>query len=264
MNNKDIFAGVDVGTHSLKLVLLQREEILATRMIPVQEEEINSQSAMEVLLGEKGLSGEALASVVATGVGRKTVPFAEKVRSEQLCHARGAHWYFPGARTVLDVGAEGTRAMKVNERGDVQDFSCNSKCAAGTGAFVEVMATLLEIPLEEVGEWASRTSEREKVSSYCTVFAESEVISLIHQGRSREAILGGVVQAVAERSFELLKKIGLRPQIVLTGGTAKNQRLRRSLEEMADQEVFCPPDAQIVGALGAALFAMAFNMTSEK
>lgn len=264
MNNLEIFGGVDVGTQSVKLALLGGDEVMATRTIPIQEEEIDVQGAMKNLLREMGHSWEEIALTVATGVGRNTVPFAGKVRSEQLCHARGAHWLFPGARTVLDVGAEGCRAMKLNERGDVQDFSCNSKCAAGTGAFVEVMATLLEVPLAEVGEWANRTTRREKVSSYCTVFAESEVISLIHQGRSREAILAGVVQAVAERSFELLKKVGLRSQIILTGGTAKNQRLRQALEEMADQEVLGPPDPQVIGALGAALFARSFSMRSEK
>ena len=255
MKDKKIFAGVDAGTHSMKLVLLQGDGVLASRVIPVQEEELDPERAMEALLSEKNLSLKELAFVVATGVGRNTIHFAGKVRSEQLCHAQGAHWYLPETRTVLDVGAEGTRAMKLNTQGNVQDFACNSKCAAGTGAFVEVMATLLEVPLAEVGEWAGRASEREKVSSYCTVFAESEVISLIHQGRSREAILAGVIQAVAERSFELLKKVGMRPRIALTGGTAKNSELRQILEEMADKEIICPPDPQVIGALGAALFA---------
>ncbi|MBI2877582.1 MAG: 2-hydroxyglutaryl-CoA dehydratase [Candidatus Tectomicrobia bacterium] len=250
-----IYAGVDVGTHSTKLVILRAGEPLATRIVLAQDPEMEApDAALRTLVGETGLSWEEIAATVATGVGRNTVPFAQRTRSEQLCHAQGAYWHFPQARTVLDIGAEGVRAMRLNEKGEVQDFVCNSKCASGTGAFLEVISEVLEVPLGEMGELALRAPGREQDSSYCTVFAESEDISLIHRGRSIWSILAGVIQAVAERSFELLKKIGLRPPVVLTGGGSRNVGLQRALQEMAGQELWVPPTPQTIGALGAALW----------
>ena len=284
-----ITAGIDVGTQSIKVVVLSNSQILAARtdhncsgrafgleglspkacsapsnsshiiatktLVTEEGGAVGSKTAMEQILADTGLSRSDLTYIVATGVGRSTVSFAQKTRTEQLSHARGAFYLFPTARTVLDIGAEGTRAMKLDEKGGVKNFVCNSKCAAGTGAFLEIMANLLQVSLDEVGELACHAQHIERVSSYCTVFAESEVISHIHKGKSRETILAGIIEAVAERSFELLQKIGIERDIILSGGTAKNIGLRKALERMAGGQLLCPPDPQITGALGAALIA---------
>jgi predicted CoA-substrate-specific enzyme activase len=277
-----ITAGIDVGIQSIKAVVLSNNHIEAsetdhdcnggTQRVPgsatsnihivaaktlITEEEgaIGSRIVLEDILTQTGLSLSDINYIVATGAGRSTVSFAHKTRTEQLCHARGAFYSFPTARTVLDIGAEGTRAMKLDQKGGVKNFACNSKCAAGTGAFIEIMATLLEVSLDEVGESACRAPGIERVSSYRTVFAESEVISHIHKGKSKETILAGIVESVAERSFELLQKIGIERDVVLSGGTAKNIGIRKALERMGGEEFLCPPDPQIAGALGAALIA---------
>lgn len=249
-------AGIDVGTQSIKVVILSNNHIVAAKTLVTEEGgEVGSRLVLEDILAGTGLSWSDLNYIVATGAGRSTVTFAKKTRTEQLCHARGAFYLVPTARTVLDIGAEGTRAMKLDERGEVKNFVCNSKCAAGTGAFLEIMANLMQLSLDEIGELACRAPHIERVSSYCTVFAESEVISHIHKGKSKETILAGIIEAVAERSFELLQKIGIEWDVVLSGGTAKNLGLRKALERMVGGELLCPQDPQIVGALGAALIA---------
>jgi predicted CoA-substrate-specific enzyme activase len=271
-------AGIDVGTQSIKVVVLSNSHILSTKtdhncsdkacsvasnihiiatktLVTEEGGEIASRTALEDILAETGLSWSDLKYIVATGVGRSTVDFAQKTRTEQLCHGRGGFYSFPTARTVLDIGAEGTRAMKLDEKGRVKNFVCNSKCAAGTGAFLEIMATLLEVSLDEVGELACRAQRIERVSSYCTVFAESEVISHIHKGKSKETILAGIIESVAERSFELVQKIGIEQDIVLSGGAVKNSGLRKALERMVGEQLLSLPDPQITGALGAALIA---------
>jgi predicted CoA-substrate-specific enzyme activase len=251
-----IIAGIDVGTQSIKVVLLSQGNIIASKTLVTEEGgTVGSQIALEGLLSEIGIASSEVGYIMATGVGRAAVALAHKTRTEQLCHARSAYYWFPEARTVLDIGAEGARAMKLDEKGRLKNFVCNSKCAAGTGAFLEVMATLLQVPLEELGDLASHAQHIERVSSYCTVFAESEVISHIHQGKSKEAILAGVIESVAERSFELLQKIGIEPKVVLSGGTVKNIALHSALERMVGQELLRSPDSQIAGALGAALIA---------
>ena len=250
------FVGVDVGAQSIKLVILRDGDILYSRVLFTEEEgAIASQRVMEQALERLNLSFDDLSHAVATGVGRGTVPFADMQRSEQLCHARGAYWLLPSARTVLDIGAEGSRAMKLNDQGRVVDFAINSKCAAGTGAFLEAMTKIMEMPVEEMGMLAARAKRKAKISSYCAVFAESEVISSIHRGVSKERIVAGIHESVVDRLIEILGKVGIREDVVVTGGVAKNIGIIKGLEGRVGLEMKVPSDPQLVGALGAALIA---------
>lgn len=196
-------------------------------------------------------------------MGSSTVRFSNKLRSEELCHAQGAHWLFDSARTVLDIGAGGMRAMKLNAEGKVTDFAVNSKCAAGTGAFLEAMTKIVHIPIEEMGTIAVGAKKKAKVSSYCAVFAESEVISNIHRGMPKENIVAGIHEAVVDRVVELLHRVGIHEDVVVTGGVAKNVGVIDGLQNRIGLKMKVPRDPQIVGALGAALMAQGANLSSK-
>jgi len=250
------FAGIDVGAESVKLVILRDDNILFSKVVTTEEEgEIVSRRLIDEGLKKTGLSQDALSYVVSTGVGRATVPFADKHRSEQLCHARGAHWRIPSVRTVFDVGAEGSRAMRVNEKGKVTDFSINSKCASGTGVFLKAMTKIVELPLEEMGHVAATAKTVAKISSFCAVFAESEVISSIHTGASKESIVAGIHESVVSRLLEVLHRVGIEEDLAITGGVAKNIGVITRLEARTNLTIKVPESPQVMGALGAALIA---------
>ncbi len=251
-----LFAGIDVGAQSVKAVIIKDNKILSQAIIITEEEgNIASRQCMEEALEKGGHRWEELKFTVATGVGKAEVSFAGKQRSEQMCHGRGAKFLFPSARTVLDVGAEGCKAVKLNERGDVIDFANNSKCAAGTGSFLEAMARIMEVSLEDMGEISLKATQRAKISNFCAVFAESEVISQIHKGYSREQILAGIHYSMADRISDLVGRVGLMDDVVMTGGGAKNIGLVKALEEIINKKILIPSEPLTVGALGAALIA---------
>lgn len=254
MVKESFFAGIDVGTESIKIAVLNNHEILFTRT-EVSEEAglVASQRLMEVARKALRFSSDDPQRVVSTGIGKKTVPFALKNISDQICHARGAHFLLPSARTVLDIGASGSRAMKLNDEGKLVDFALNSKCASGTGAFLENMARLLEASFEEMSALIEGVQEGTKISNYCAVFAESEVISKIHGGESRARIAAGIYEAVVDRLMEVLHQVGIKNELVVTGGVARSAGLIRTLEKRMKLKVKIPENPQIVGALGAAL-----------
>ncbi len=190
-----------------------------------------------------------------TGWGAGYVSFADEKSAEQICAARGAHWMFPSARTVLDIGSEGSRAMKLGADGLVKDFSSNVKCASGTGAFIELGAAYLRVPIEQMGPLSLAADGVAEVSSTCAVFAESVVISNIHKGESRERIAAGIHQAAATRALELLNRIGLVRDVVMVGGAALNSGLVTSLQEIAGFPFLIPGFPSCVTALGAAIQA---------
>jgi predicted CoA-substrate-specific enzyme activase len=250
------FAGVDVGAETIKLVILNEGEILFSKVLATEEEgAVASQQLMEEALKETNLSLDELSYVISTGSGRATVPFANKKRSEQLCHARGAHWLIPSAQTILDVGAEGSRAMKLNDEGKVIDFAINSKCASGTGTLLRSMTKIVEMPIEEMGIMAANAKSAAKVSSFCAVFAESEVISSIHTGVPEESIVAGIHESVVSRLLEVLRRVGLVEDVVVTGGVANNIGIIKRLEPKIGLEIKVPQNPQTMGALGAALMA---------
>ncbi|HOB86695.1 MAG TPA: acyl-CoA dehydratase activase, partial [Bacillota bacterium] len=192
---------------------------------------------------------------VSTGYGRRMLDVADRIITEITCHARGAVHMVPGVRMVIDIGGQDSKVIRLNERGEVQDFAMNDKCAAGTGRFLEVMAHALEVDLSEMASISERASRSAPISSMCTVFAESEVVSLIAQGVPREEIISGLHEAIAGRTAGMVFRVGLEKEVMMTGGVAKNRGVVKSLEKKLQCKIIVPPEPQIIGALGAALLA---------
>jgi len=250
-----ISMGIDVGAEALKLAIVEGDRIIHSALLMTEEGgEEASRKIFASALEATGLKRSNIGKVIATGIGRKNVSFVDDTRTEAICHARGARWFFPSTRTVLDVGAEGSRALRLDEAGRVVDFSENNKCASGSGFFLEIMAGMLNVPLDQMGEMGLSASRRTEITNYCSVFAESEVISKIHTGESVESILAGLHHSLALRFFDLLMKVGVREDLVITGGGAKNRGLAREVEILAGKKVHVSSDPQMAGAIGAALF----------
>ena len=249
-------AGVDVGSRSVKLVILNEGRVIYSGVLVTEEEGgVAARAMLDEALAVLKLRAEDIEFTVATGIGRDTVAFASRQRSEQLCHARGAYWLFPLARTVLDVGAGGSRAMRLDGAGKVSDFSMNTKCASGTGAFLEDMTKIVDMPLEVMAEMAANAQGKARVSSFCAVFAESEVISNIHKGLPLDYIVAGIHEAVVDRLVELLGRVHMAEEVVVTGGVARNRGVLKSLESRLGLKLRVPQEPELTGALGAALIA---------
>jgi len=248
-------AGIDVGSVNVSVVILDGGRILSYSILRLADKGSEPRRAVELALRAADLGWGQIATVVATGRGRSSVDFAQRQSSEVLCQARGALYLFPLARMVINLGAESSRVISLGEDGRVKSFATNDKCAAGSGLFLESMAYLLGVPVTEMGQLALAADTAEKVSSRCAVFAESEVISHIHRGVAKERILAGLHQAVADRILDLVSRVSIRQEVVVTGGVAKNPALVKELETKLVLAVRVPPEPQIVGALGAALLA---------
>jgi predicted CoA-substrate-specific enzyme activase len=251
-----IVAGIDIGSITAETVLLEGEKILAAVILPTGA---NSRTAAErslnAALDQAGLSREVLSKIVTTGYGRASFPQAAKMITEITCHARGAFFVHPGTRTVIDIGGQDSKVIRLDGKGRNVDFQMNDKCAAGTGRFLEVMAHALEVRLEDLGRLSRRAPRTIKISSTCTVFAESEVVSLIADNQPKEVIIRGLHDSIADRILGLVRRVGFEETVTLTGGVAKNDGVVQALENRLKLKLFIPPEPQIIGALGAALFA---------
>lgn len=200
---------------------------------------------------------EDMDCIVATGYGRAVVPFAHGNVTEISCHGRGAHWFVPGAATVLDMGGQDCKAIRVNDRGVVTNFLINDKCAAGTGRFMEVIADALKVPLFEVGEISIESTQTIAFNTVCTVFVKSEAVALMKQGVSKADILAGLHEVISQRALTLLKRVGIEEKFVITGGIARNVGVVTKIKEkLGGIKITIPAEPQIAGALGAALFAL--------
>ena len=251
-----VVAGVDVGSLNVSVVIWQDGRLISFTVIESGEEGASaSHRAIEDAASKVGLHFADVSYIVATGCGRNSVPFTLKKSSEVMCQAKGALWLFPGVRTVVNLGAVSSRVISMNEKGRVQSFVTNDRCAAGSGLFLESMSRLLQVPIHQMGELAMRVEVRAEVSSRCAVFAESEVISHIHRGVAKEEILAGLHYAIADRILELISQAGIRQEVVVTGGIAKNVAIVAELERKLRMSLLLPREPQIVGALGAALLA---------
>jgi len=250
------FAGIDAGSNTIKTAILGDEEILSFHVIKTG---LGGDEQASLCLAEAcakgGISREQIACVFGTGYGREYLTSAQERKSEIMCHAAGIHWLLPEVRTIIDIGGQDSKAIRLNERGKVEDFKMNDKCAAGTGRFLETMAHALQIPLEELGECALRATEPVRVSSTCTVFAESEVVSHVARGKKRENILYGVCQSIVDRIAAMARGVGVRPPVAMTGGVAMNPAVVKLMGDRLGVQILLPPDPQVTGALGAALMA---------
>jgi (R)-2-hydroxyacyl-CoA dehydratese activating ATPase len=249
-------AGIDIGAGTAKVVILENEVVKATSVMPVGGNMAGTiEKVMARALDLAGLTLRELQYVVSTGYGRDAVPFASHTSTEIICHATGAHFLMPQARTIVDIGAQDSKVIRINDRGKVIDFAMNDKCAAGTGRFIEVMAQVLGVKLEQMGPLSLTSQHVCNISSTCTVFAETEVVSLRAQGKAVEDLIAGIHRAIASRVVIMSSGIKLEKETVFTGGVAKNTGVQKALEEIGHLKCIVPSDPQITGALGAALIA---------
>jgi predicted CoA-substrate-specific enzyme activase len=250
--------GIDIGSLSTDAVLVnEKKEIVAYEVIATGASSKKAcDKIFKHILDATKLEAKDLDYVVATGYGRIKVPFANEVITEITCHAKGANHFFPDARTVIDIGGQDSKAIKLDAKGNVLDFSMNDKCAAGTGRFLEVMARTLEIELDEMGELSLTGKDNVSISSLCTVFAESEVVSLIGADHKTPDICRALHISIAKRVSGQAKRVGLEESVVMTGGVAKNIGVVRELEKKLLCKIKIAEEPQIIGALGAALIAL--------
>ena len=250
------FAGVDIGSRSAKTVIINDREIVSSYICDTGAE--SARTAVMTMNG--GLKAIALtlddiSYVVATGYGRVLVPFANENITEIACHAKGAHWYHSSVRTILDMGGQDCKAINCNEKGEVTDFIMNDKCAGGTGRFLEMIADVLMVPLEEIGKLSLQSEKHMPFSTVCAVFAKSEALTLLKKGARKAEILDGLHDAIAIRCLSLLRRINIEADFSITGGIAKNIGMVEKIKEKVRLEPLLAPDPQTIGALGAALFA---------
>jgi len=253
----DVFtAGIDIGAATAKALILRENNILSYDVKSTGGDVIKAgKEVLEEAIRKAGISFNDLKSVVSTGYGRNAVSFSHKAITEIACHAKGASFFFENVRMVIDIGGQDSKGILVGEGGKVKDFVMNDKCAAGTGRFLEVMARVLGLKLEDLGNMSFKSKDPCQISSVCTVFAESEVVSLRAEKKRVEDIIAGIHQSIAKRVSSMIAPMGVEIPIVFTGGVAKNPGVIKALEENLNVSLTIPDEPQIIGALGAALFA---------
>lgn len=251
-------AGVDVGSTQTKAVVIdERGEIAGRALIDTGANVMQAaENTFAMALADGGLREEEVEFVVGTGYGRYKVAFGNTQVTEISCHGRGAVHMFPDTRTVLDMGGQDTKAIHVSPAGEIVDFCMNDKCAAGTGRFLGAASAALEIPLDQLGATALRGARAVKISTTCTVFAESEVLSWLGKGKTIEDILLGVHQSIAGRSMGLLRRVGIEQDVTFTGGVARNIAMIAALQDRLGCSINVSEESHYMGALGAALFAL--------
>ena len=248
-----ISIGIDAGAATTKAVVLRENEIAGYTIIPTGFDfrKAGEAAYMEVL-SKCSIDKSEVGKILATGYGRSSIGFANKTISEITAHARGVGYLIPTAHTIIDIGGQDSKVI-ITENGKVVDFMMNDRCAAGTGKFLEYTAKALEISLNELGTLALVSKNPAKISSMCTVFAESEVISLRAQKIKKEDIAAGLIESIILRTNAMVKKLGIKPELAFVGGVAKNPGVVKAFENALDTKVQLPEEPQITGALGAAL-----------
>jgi predicted CoA-substrate-specific enzyme activase len=255
-----ITAGIDIGSISTKAAVLSDGKLLGTRLIFTgYNAEAAGRTVFEELLKDLGLERQAVRRLISTGYGRNSVKFVDKAVTEITCHGAGAHYLDPGVRSIIDIGGQDSKVIVIDEKGKVKNFAMNDKCAAGTGRFLEVMARALEVDLEVFGNLSLEARSPSRISSLCTVFAESEVISLISRGEHRENIIAGIHESIAARVAAMANRVGMVPPVVMTGGVAKNTGVVKALEKKLGMTIRVSEYAQVNGAIGAAVLAMSIK-----
>ena len=251
-----ITAGVDVGAKTIKIIILKGDRVVGQTIIPagydVQE---STKAAWADVLPKAGVGFDQIDRILSTGAGRKEVAEAHDRITEVSAAARGAIALDPRIRTVIDVGAEEGRAIKINADGKVLDFAINEKCAAGTGAFTEAMARALEVTIEQLGPLSLQSTKAVAMNAQCAVFAESELVTLVHSKTPKPDMARAVHDAIADRIVSLVRRVGMEKEVMLVGGVARNIGFVDSLKRELDTEIFIPEIPETVSAYGAALLA---------
>jgi predicted CoA-substrate-specific enzyme activase len=253
MAEKGIFAGIDVGTTTTKAVIIDAEKRLLGCFVRRSGTDLAAAAAaaLDEALAQAGIARDQIQTIVSTGYGRKNVHFAHEFKTEISCHGRGCYHYFPEAITVVDIGGQDNKIIKLDAQGRLVGFKMNRKCAAGTGAFLEEMAHRLDVPIEDLNNLAQRAHEATQIGSYCTVFTATEVLDRIRAGEDRENIIRGLFDSVVKRILEMDTLSG---RVIMTGGVvAFNAVVAELLSTRAGTKAEIAPHAQEMGAFGAAL-----------
>ena len=251
-----ITAGIDIGYRSINAVILEGADIVSRVSLNIAGEvSAVAGVAFERVLARAGLKKGGVDRIFSTGIGREKVAFADGHRTEMLCHVKGAHRIFSEARTVIDLGAEGSRILRCDSDGNLTDFVMNDKCASGAGIFLETVAEMMQIPLSEMGPISLGASKQLKLTTTCAVFAESEIVAEVHRGSSKEDILWAVHESIATKVASAGKRFGIEEELVFTGGVALNTGVVAALEQQVGLDIRVPEKPDIVGALGAAILA---------
>lgn len=249
------FAGIDVGTSYVKAVVINGECGIVGSRVERSGSDLQASidSAYDAALKVAGLTSSDVRHIIATGFGREKVKFAHSTKTEISCHAKGAFHHFPRRITIIDIGGQDTKIIRIDDKGKRVGFKMNRKCAAGTGAFLEEIARRLELPMDEMNTLANRSSNSTPLGSYCTVFASTEVLTRIKEGEKKEDMVKSAFESVARRVIEMDVLEGV---VVMTGGVvAYNDVILRILANYTREDVLVPPEPQLIGAFGAALYA---------
>ena len=254
-----IVAGCDIGSLTAKAVIMENGEVLSHAVIRAKTRPAESAAlVMQMALEKAGFAQKDIGYVVGTGYGREQIPFVNQVESEISCHAKAAKQLMPTVRMVIDIGGQDAKATRMDDQGNVARYIYNDKCASGTGRFLEVMAEALEVRLEDLGTLAAKSTEKLSISNQCVIFAETEVVSLVNEGKEIPDILNALHHSLAKRVASLARSIEVVEDVVMTGGVAKNTGVFQALSEALNVplKALNGVDPQIMGALGAALYAM--------
>ncbi len=248
--------GIDIGSATSKCILLRDgKKIAGSSVVAAGTGTDGPEQALKMVLEAAGADRKDILYVIATGYGRKKFQGADGEMSELSCHARGVHFVFPDVRTVIDIGGQDAKVLALNEKGRMMNFAMNDKCAAGTGRFLEVMAGILKMDISELEREAEKSADPASISSTCTVFAESEVISQLSAGTALPDLVAGICQSVAVRAAALARRVGVREAVCMSGGVAKNAGVRTAMEKELGVKILFSDMAQLMGALGASLYA---------
>lgn len=258
MNGKGLYAGIDSGSTSTDVVIIDRDKnIIAQSILPTGAgAAAGADRALDEALAQAGLSRSDINATVTTGYGRTAIKLGDQSITEITCHAKGAYFLDPSVRTIIDIGGQDSKVIRLDENGNVTNFVMNDKCAAGTGRFLELMARTLELSLDDMSRLGLEWKEDVTISSMCTVFAESEVVSLIAENRTPADIIHGLNRSVATKTCALCRRVGGEESYMMTGGVSKNRGVVTEIEKILDVKLHISDKAQLNGALGAALFAL--------
>jgi len=251
-----ITVGIDVGFLTTKAAISEGGKVIAFHEVLTGDSGREaSAKAVKAALSSPAMDSKDIAKIVSTGAGKGDIPYDGEQATEMLCDVKGALYYFPLAKTVIDMGAECVRVIRCGPTGRVLDFGLNDKCAAGAGIFLDVIAKALEIDLVDIGPLSLQGKEDIDITATCSVFAESEVVGLIARGKDKASILAGILKSVANRIYTLANRVGIVQDVIFIGGGAKNVGLVKNLKTLFKKELLIPQNPQVIGAIGAALIA---------